>query len=382
MRKPSNGLLITLGVILAAGLIGINTFELKKITERVGADPSVRANPFSVVERWLDAEGIPRRTERKLGQANLARTPEGVILAMASSLDLSADTNDELVRLIANGRSMVIFVDLGQNDWLNKVLLKTFLADLDIQYNSLLDEEGFMDEVLEEMPQGDGEDVPASADLPLFEDADLDRISLFKVGDGNWEPFVTVAVDSGSVTVLGEPRFMLPDNIAKPENASLAWALSGGAPGAERGLILAHGLDSAQAGGLANALRRGFWPAAVLSALALLAIFAWQVGPSFGTVRPVRELPSLGIRERFRAESAFLARNQALSTYLQAYADTIKARLRARDPDVENPAADLARISGLPEKAIHEALAGGQHCQGTKEFLRHLAVLETIMERL
>ncbi|HPE36604.1 MAG TPA: hypothetical protein PK625_05590, partial [Spirochaetales bacterium] len=218
MRKPSNGLLITLGVILAAGLIGINTFELKKITERVGADPSVRANPFSVVERWLDAEGIPRRTERKLGQANLARTPEGVILAMASSLDLSADTNDELVRLIANGRSMVIFVDLGQNDWLNKVLLKTFLADLDIQYNSLLDEEGFMDEVLEEMPQGDGEDVPASADLPLFEDADLDRISLFKVGDGNWEPFVTVAVDSGSVTVLGEPRFMLPDNIAKPEN--------------------------------------------------------------------------------------------------------------------------------------------------------------------
>jgi hypothetical protein len=101
--------------------------------------------------------------------------------------------------------------------------------------------------------------------------------------------------------------------------------------------------------------------AAVVSALVLLAAWLWHVIPRFGIVRTETGIERRSLIEHFRAVGRFLWRNQSLGVLLAAARANLSGRLALRHPTAESGAhsiAELARRTGVQERAIHFALIG------------------------
>jgi hypothetical protein len=248
---------------------------------------------------------------------------------------------------------------------------------------------------------------------------------------------IVVPVGKGSVTVCALPRFMHSGVLHSEENAVLSWQLTGERDPEKNGVLFIRGRGERD-NLYANLAVRGRPVFPILSALIVVIAGFWMVIPIFGRRKADVSRPGRSIGERFLAEGLFLKRFRALETYLDAYIQEIRFKLRNQPPGfvtkvsggrsaqgIERPfcvndackiapqffrstftantgeleriarspqsgdapdssgllASHLASRCGLDEGEVENALAPGAHIR-FREFLRYRKILETILEKL
>jgi hypothetical protein len=255
--------------------------NLEPYTYKTRINPSreARINRYLALERWLAETGRPVRVENRISAAKIAAGPEKVVVvdAPACGWEQAAEI---LTPWIEAGGFLTVSV---REDFEDEALAELFLTfGIDWEAGS-----------------GEAEDN----DTPLL---------------------VRVFRGSGALAVTRSLRFMSSNNLGDEENARLSWDLTGARAGGENpGVLFIHEKRVTQ-GFFGKIVERGnFFPLAA-SAILVIILGFWMVIPGFGPVFAEKTAGSRPIRERFRAEIAFLKKYDSLRYYVDVYRRELK----------------------------------------------------------
>jgi hypothetical protein len=203
---------------------------------------------------------------------------------------------------------------------------------------------------------------------------------------------VQIRRGKGKITVTGGCWFMNNYNIKETPNARLAWDLLAGASGAhggDPGVFFIRDFRNPQTGTslFGRLFERGNFFAPLFSALVLIVAGFWTAFSVFGVVREDASRPGKPLRERFRAEAAFLKRFGALESYLDAYRAEIKRKLLRKEglkdeDEIVLRAAALSKEAGGDDsiEAVRRAFSASRVRPG--DFRKTVILLKSILERL
>jgi hypothetical protein len=378
---------VTAGVLAILGLVAYAFFEVYPRTKYSFPSMEALSNEYLALDRWLNQTGHPVRVEFAPG-ASLAGAGagEGVIFIQASVFD--GKVPPELKTLAAAGTSLILSLDEFREEETDAFLHSLGLEGISGPSARRKNKAG-------ENGASPPEDSAAGPDfdhlvcfLLLSELADREDVLVLTDGEGIIR-LVTVPLESGSITVMGVPYFMMSDNLGKEANARLAWELTGGRDRENRGVLFIRegGWDSFSGseedeGFFAKLSGRGHIIPLAISILMLTAAGFWMVVPGFGVAGREDRSAAKPIRERFLAEARFLEKYHALGAYLDVYIQEIRVKLRRREGDFDE--ADLAplvrRICSLGDEA--EEIINHKERIGVREFIKYREIIDTILERL
>ncbi|MDR3200161.1 MAG: hypothetical protein LBT68_01770 [Spirochaetales bacterium] len=355
-------------VILGLAAYGISeTFEI--YPKETWARPSreARINAYLALERWLEKTGHPVRIVS--GGEEFFPESEAVCVAQASRVDWK-DT-EKLLAWVMNGASLVVSLERAAD--INTTGLADFLEFLGVRRRT--------DAAAENRNSLSKDTIDFDKRLrlkPVKENPNRKRM-ICRKDSGGAIRLITVPLGKGSVTVCGVPRFMMSSRLLRDaENAALAWGLTGARDAANAGIVFLRG-ELTRENFYSGIRSHGELVFLIVSAVILIIAGFWMVVPVFG--RPARdpERPGRPLRERFLAEGRFLKKFNALESYLDAYIQEIKLKLRTDASDV--PAAFLASRCGLDARDIEYAFRSESGVK-MRDFLRRKKILETILESL
>jgi hypothetical protein len=409
MGKPAAVFGLILAALAILGIFAYTQLEIYPRTRRVEPSREVRGNEYLALERWLTRTGRSLRTEPWGSPTMVLAAPERTVFIQSSVFYWSGDTGDLLLPWIEGGGVLIIALDTpwyedadgGLAPFLARLgMARTHRGDQSIRPVNPEDPDFDWDTAF--FVPGDGGDALPGETLALTDQGGTIRLIRRSLG-------------RGSVAVTGIPYFMHNFRLEKHQNAVMTWNLfsagfSGdfstgkagitraagttGAAGENPGVLLIRGKQTVRSfwGRLAD---RGNFTFLVISIPLVLVIGFWMVLPRFGPALRDGEDPPKSIRERFIAEGRFLQKYGALDAYLEVYLREIKLRLRGRggggeEEGPEELAARLLKIGqgknrpglSLPDiQTLTEALRPGKR-RGSREFVKNLIVLQTILEYL
>jgi hypothetical protein len=368
---------LVFGVVLAASaflaVMVYQTFEIYPRTDWVQASREARLNPYLALDRWLKKTGHPVRV-RLSGNAKLITSaPEKIVFIQASLFTWSGGLYEDLKPWIEQGGSLILSLDAGKDGGREEPAdLPAFLKALGLRRKYTASGSG-------------GAPVDFDRNLilkPVKQNKNRARLTSRKDARGIIR-LVTLSLGQGSVTVMGSPRFMRSDLVGKPENAQLAWDLTGGRDREGGGVFFIRGAGRPESF-YTKLEERGNPVFLIISALTVIGLGFWMVIPAFGRPQKDDEPPGKPIRERFLAEARFLKKFRALDTYLSIYIQELKLKFRRREGsycDDKTLILRLAALCGMDSDTVEKALRPrrGLTC---REFIRQREILETLLERL
>jgi hypothetical protein len=369
-------------------ILGAAAFSLFEVYPRPRYSPpseEALANEYLALERWLEKTGHPVRVAGPGGPALIKEAAETTVIIQASCFDWSEGGLYE-PGWFKGGGALIISLDVSWEEVFGSLRpLGVESGDKDFSGTGAYPEPGG------EFPAFDPR-ISFSPKEGAETMADADGIIRL----------VTVPLGEGSVTVLGIPYFMWSSALGEPQNARLAWELTGARDRENRGVLFIRSRpDTGEAGSrerepgfFEKIARRGHIIPLALSLLVLIAVRSWMLIPGFG--RPVKDEGGSAkpIEERFLAEARFLKKYHALGGYLDVYIREIIARLRRREgripeaPDRPGEEEGLVpRIlracdqTGLDPRMVERAIRHGPRVS-RRDFVKYRIIMETILERL
>jgi hypothetical protein len=384
MRRYLTVFGIIAGVLTILGLVAYAFFEVYPRPKYSFPSMEALSNEYLALDRWLNQTGHPVRVESSL-ETSLAEAREGVVFIQASVFDDKVPP--ELKTLAAAGTSLILsldeFWDEETDDFLRNLGLRG-ISGSSARGKNKTGENGVSTSKDSAGPSFDR----LVYFLLLDELADRKDVLVLTDGEGLIR-LVTVPLESGFVTVMGVPYFMMSDNLGNEANARLAWELTGGRDRENRGVLFIRegGWDPFSGSGedegfFAKLSGRGHIVSLAISILALTVIGFWMVVPQFGVTRQEDRSAAKPIRERFLAEARFLEKYHALGAYLDVYIQEVRVKLRRREGDFDE--ADLVplvrSVCGLGDEA--EEIINHKERIGIREFIKYREIIDTILERL
>ncbi|MDL2229497.1 hypothetical protein LJC14_04525 [Treponema sp. OttesenSCG-928-L16] len=424
MRKYLLIFIISITILAAFGLIAYHFFEVYPTKRYARPSREARSNSYLALDRWLQQSGHPVRLRSQGNAVMLTGGNEKTALVQSTLFDWSGDGSyDSLVSWVEGGGSLIVAVD---SPWYEDIdgNLTAFLeklgvhAEKDFRIPSLdevrdaaeddsetagSEEAGGTEAENETEPKPEteaeteaedgagsreAEDPAEERPFPAFDrytafSADPEIQGVETLEDKNAVVrLLKLPMGKGEFIFTGDIVFMRSSMLDDEENARLAWALTGARDTEKTGILFIRGREPVQSlfGKLAD---RGNPLPLLVSVLVLVLAGFWAVIPAFGRLSEGDRLPGKALKERFLAEAWFLRKNDALGTYIEAYAKAVRQKLRRREAFVEDDqvAVRLAEICAMDLETVESALKTEKHIRG-RDFMKQIENLETILERL
>jgi hypothetical protein len=377
MRKYLTGFAIGLAALGVIAYICWSIFEVKEVREWVPPSREAILNRYLALDRWLTRMGHPVRLEDFGDYETLEAVEQQTIFIQASLFIWSPEAVDFLLSWVENGGILIVALDSA---WvLEEDDLAGFLGRLDIIAADSSENRSYRYFASEpRLDRNIAFEVPDAA--PEF--------LVMKDPDG-FTRLVQVRRGKGKITVTGGCWFMNNYNIKETPNARLAWDLLAGAHGGDPGVFFIRDFRNPQVETslFGRLFERGNFFAPLFSALALIVAGFWTAFSVFGVVREDVSRPGKPLRERFRAEAAFLTRFGALESYLDAYRAEIKRKLLRKEglkdeDEIILRAAALSKEAGGDDSIedVRRAFSASRVRPG--DFRKTVILLKSILERL
>ncbi|MDR2184501.1 MAG: hypothetical protein LBO80_02360 [Treponema sp.] len=371
------------GVLAILGLAAYAFFEVYPRPKYLFPSGEALYNEYLALDRWLNQTGHPVRAASEVRASSLAEAKEGVVFIQVSFLD--KELLPELETLAASGISLIVSLDESWDEETD-----AFLRGLGL--------EGTFGPEAEEK-DGAAPRTDSSAG-PVFDRQVRFILRRKLAGRGDVRTLtdeegiirlVTVPLESGSITLMGIPFFMMSVNLGNETNARLAWELTGGRDRENRGVLffrenrISSDGQEEEEGFFTKLFSRGRVIPLAISILALTVIGFWMVIPRFGVTGQEDRSAAKPIRERFLAEARFLEKHHALGAYLDVYIQEIRVKLRRREGDFDEAGLVplVKKICRLGDEA-EEIINHKEHKEkiGVREFIKYREIIESILERL
>jgi hypothetical protein len=361
----SDRLIPFIAVVLALALLAVIAYanlEVYPTTIHQGPSRQYRANNLLMLEKWLGRTGHPVRT---IGQGNAARilgAREKIVLILKPEFFDWDGAAERLEPWMEAGGWLLISVNsLWNNGYQSfaQFLLEKYGIDVKDSIETIIPEKS-----------GD-DDRPDFSPLAFFELTEAAVEQAFTMSEElrgkEFIRLVQIPRGAGGLIITGPLLFMWNDYLDRKANARLAWELTGARAGTDHpGVLFIQEREPVKSlfGKLAD--RGSLLPLGV-SLVLLIIVGFWMVIPVFGLVFEEKTSPGRPIRDRFLAETRFLKRYGGLRIYLEVYIHEIRRKLRGRDASSELEAIEKS----LQKKSL-----------SSREIVRSLGILETMMERL
>lgn len=379
-------------------IFAYNYFEIYETTKYKAPSRQAKTNEYLAMEKWLNKTGHTVRVISSADISTILSAKEKVIIIQANLFDWQQNTYDKLEQWIKEGGNLTICLDSSWNYFEEQGLIQIF-DKFGIKENNFSDSGKIEDEttVSESKEKRKNErDIArskkenAKSDSFPFFDSDISftinnnskKIEIIKDKSGIIR-ILKIPEGNGFITFCGNPVFMKSDNLYKEKNALLSWRLTGEQDKEKQGVLFVRG-KKIEPGFFGKLAEQGNFLPLLVSSLLLIAVGFWMVIPVFGRLIEEEQKPGKPIRERFLAEACFLKKYKGLGSYFENYYLAIKQRFRQQYGEIiDNDSffSHIAEICGLKEQDVKKALQPSGSLTN-QEFIKHIYIIESIMERL
>jgi hypothetical protein len=394
-RRHLVAAVLVAGGLLFVGWIAMNTYWDTVAVPGLMSGEALR-NPDYAATRLARALGAGlRRIEDPLSPLP---APPHVLLLADMNLDFEPERQRQLERWVMDGGHLVFDQTVT-------------IADPELRRWS-----GLTQSLIEQKPaperQGDGDGtegadepapvvIPATPRCPAYrlrhagadESASYDLCGFrlrarlqtarrpdFALGDSEGLQVVRVPLGRGSLTVLNASGPFGNRELLRGDNALLFATVTRLHRGADIWVLR---------GGKHATLLAAIWnraAAVVILLAAALALALWRAAVRFGPVQPAAEPMRRSLRSQIAGTAEFLRTHGGSSTLWQACARALETALERHLPHQSRltPAersAALARLTGLPQHELDEALSGAGRARA-ETLARRISLLEQARRRL
>ena len=382
MRKYAIPFFLIIAALAIVAVFAYNFFEIYEKPTYKSPSSQARSNEYLAMERWLNKTGHAVRVIPHADASKILSASEKTVVLFASVFNWQADTYSNLEQWAESGKNLVICLDIEEEEAEDAGLVE-FLAKLGVTVN-------FSDSRMWWGSFGiSNDDFPTFSDYIDFTINSAQRkTELTAIEDASGKiRLVSIPIKTGSIAVCDEPIFMLSYHLDKETNALLSWQLTAGQDDEKNGVLFVRGVIT-EPGFFGKLAEQGNFLPLLISVLVLIFIGFWMVIPVFGFLTGDAELPGKPIKERFLAEARFLKKYKGLGSYLEIYYLSLRQRFCRKYGEVIVDEfsffSRIAEICDLNTQDVAEALHPQAHGSAatSREFLKHIYTIETIMERL
>ena len=372
--------LVGIGIAVAAGGLVwwfLATHEKVQDERWVGYSGEAAYNAYFAATRLLAELDIETESRAHLTPTEWLPDVGDTLFLRLSDATGSGQNGDELYDWVHSGGHLVLLAPWTQGvdldaflDWFG--LATTYLDDVDLDAESVVDDDGFvtvggyrLDEYYVEQRI---EVVSAGPHVATLADEFGVVLVRRPAGDG----YVTYTVltghfGNGALETADHARLLL-DIVAGYVDPGKVWFV--------------YSTDFAP-------LWRLILEAAPQFVIALALLFAawlWRVIPRFGPPAAAESLERRSILEHIRAAGRFTWRNRGGERLESAAARALVHAAERRHPGIGrlgagNQARALARLTGLDEQQVFDALRGGSHGH-PREFTQTMQAIQSIRKKL
>ena len=299
-------ILICIAIILSLGILVFlffHYFEIVQIKEDVPPTKEYSSNTYLALERWLKETGRHVQINDWFSLEDYKGQEETIVILEPgrfsfSENDLIEETFSEWIK---SGYNLIVCLE---ND---NIFIEFIINRMGITVETTPSYHTYTDE-----------NTPDFHWRYKFDIEDGKNYYTIKDIHNNIR-VVQIEMGTGSLTVLGNPRFMQNYYIKEEKNARLAWELIGERSN-ETGVLFVRyiGKGKEQNTLFGTLMQRGNMLPVLVSAGLLILFGFWMVIPIFGKVIEEKQKNSRPIKDRFAAEISFLKKYKGLYYYDEA----------------------------------------------------------------
>ena len=360
-----------LAVLVAAGAAWFY-FNFERVTERehTGYQGEARRNFLLAATRLYERMGKKTRSiDRPLQLAELP--PGGTLVLARFRSGISKPTVDRLMAWVEAGGHLIVAA--GWYSSPDPVLDRLEIERGEMRGRPLRSETSIVG--LPHAPHEMKIVVGSRVDL-----AERSPRAVHRVEDRRGTILLHYRRGAGQVTVLNSMSFMTNAAIGQHDHAEFAWQLLGFNPASPQ-IVMAFRIETPS---LMTALGENAWQALIVASV-LLAAWLWRVILRFGPLIPDPLPVRRRLLDHLRASGLFHWNNGDIGRLTMAARESCMYKIARTHPVIAalplpQRAARFARITGVPEDDILDALTGQP--ADPPRFTAAIRTLQTLEERL
>lgn len=381
MRKYAKIAGSVLIILLILGFLALRFLEPYTTTRNIRPSQEVQNDQFYVLEQWLLKSGHLVQRLQQIDAYELMDRQENTVILASDAFLWTEEGTALLLNMVESGLSLFIYT----NSWKQELYEPLYL--------DLLLETGLFSWT--EDSDADAEDKGGTEEGDVEKEDGLWFTSSLKINRKS-EQTIIYEDDNGTLLAVGKKHgkgqiffgngsfFMQNSGLVCPDYADAAWKLSGRQDTDKSGILIIWN-NTLPPAFFGRILSRGNSLPLVISSILLLIIALWMSLSHFGVYPYLEEVSGKPIQERFLSEALFLKKYKALDSYISSYQKLIRSIIRkktSKDPGEDKElASHVAAYCHMDEAYIQPVFIKKGRLR-SKDFLKHIHILESIIERL